>query len=74
MEQHKTLCSAQKRKICVFLVDELQVFGYNESIVYTRQGCEEKSRQLDVVQRTPVGVMGYGKGVRRWSRSCAGDR
>ena len=40
-------------------VDESEFIGYN-SFNFRETSCEEKSRRKDAVQRTPVGVMGYG--------------
>ena len=47
--------SAENKKCekTVFLVDETGFIGYNDSIVYKKQGCEEKSKHSDVVQRAP---------------------
>ena len=47
---------------CIFYkksVDETGFIGYNGFNIKNK-GCEEKSKRKDAVQRTPVGVMGYG--------------
>jgi hypothetical protein len=55
-------------------VDESVLMGYNVSIVHKQKAVKGRVDAKSPFREPRLVEWGTGRGVRTWSRSCAGDR